>query len=91
MQTSLLLQALPILVGGGGLLSLFMARKERRAAADLNTTNAVEIMQKVYQQFVKDTAIEINLLKEEIKRLRKVVESYKSACSGCPNNKNNGL
>jgi tRNA(Ile2) C34 agmatinyltransferase TiaS len=88
MQTSLLLQALPILVGGGGLLSLFIARKERRAAANLNNTNAVDIMQKVYQQFVKDTAVEINMLKEEIIRLRNVVENYKSVCSGCPNNKN---
>ncbi|KOS08359.1 hypothetical protein AM493_13830 [Flavobacterium akiainvivens] len=73
------------------MLSLLLARKERRAAANLNNTNAVEIMQKVYQQFVKDTSLEINMLKEEIKRLRKVVERYQSACSGCPNNKNNML
>lgn len=88
MQTSFWIQALPILMGGGGFLSLLMARRERRAAANLNNTNAVEIMQKVYSQFVKDTAIEINMLKEEIKRLRKVVESYKATCNGCPNNKN---
>jgi hypothetical protein len=91
METALWLQALPVLLGGGGLVSLFMARRERRAAANLNNTNAVEIMQKVYQQFVKDTALEISMLKEEIKTLRRVVENYKSACSGCPNSKNNPL
>ena len=32
----------------GGLLSLFFARKERKAAAAIKEASAVEIMQKIY-------------------------------------------
>ncbi len=91
METSAWLNALPVLLGAGGVVSLLIARKERKAAANLSNTNAVDIMQKVYRQFVKDTALEINELKEEIKMLRKVVENYRSTCSGCPNNKSRGI
>jgi|GEM_PF-5656996 len=71
--------------GGGGLLSLILAKKERKAAADMKSANALDIMQKVYQQFVNDTAVEIYQLKEEIKILRAVVEGYKATCDNCPN------
>lgn len=91
METSVWINLLPALVGAGGVLSLIMAKRERKAAANLSNANAVDIMQKVYSQFVKDTAVEINELKEEIKMLRKVVESYRSSCQGCPNHKNNLL
>jgi flagellar biosynthesis chaperone FliJ len=91
MDASILLQLFPAVLGGSGIISLMLARKERRAAANLSNTNAVDIMQKVYQQFVKDTALEINQLREEIKRLRTVVENYKNTCQECPNHKNNPL
>lgn len=78
--------------GGGGVLTFILAKRERKAAADMKSANALDIMQKVYQQFVTDTAIEIHQLKEEIKMLRTVVENYKATCENCPNNKirNNG-
>ncbi len=44
-------------------------------------------VQEIYRQFVEDTVVEIGQLKEEIKMLRQVVESYKKKCDGCPNNK----
>lgn len=80
-------------LGGGGLISLLLARKERKSAAQVTEANAIAVMQQVYRQFVSDTASEIGALKEEIKRLRDVVESYRSTCGGCPNNlhkKHNG-
>ena len=73
--------------GGGGLLTFILAKKERKAATDMKSANALDIMQKVYQQFVNDTAIEICQLKEEIKMLRAVVEGYKTTCENCPNKK----
>lgn len=73
------------LLSGGGILTLAIARKERKAAADLTNANAVEIIQKVYQQFVKDTALEIGQLKEEVRMLREVVQKYKDRCDSCPN------
>lgn len=76
------------IIGTGGLVSLFMARKERKAAQNLTAGNALDIMQKVYAQFVKDTEFEIGQMKEEIRMLRKVVEKYKETCDNCPNKKN---
>lgn len=77
---------LSALLGGGGILSLLIARKERKAAASVTEANAIAVMQQVYRQFVSDTAAEIGALKEEIKRLRNAVEGYKASCEGCPNN-----
>jgi hypothetical protein len=76
------------LFSAGGAVSLIFARKERRAAQDIASGNAVDIMQKVYAQFIKDTAVEIGQLKEEVKMLRAVVESYKQTCDNCPNKNN---
>ena len=89
---NILITVMSAVFGGGGILTFILAKRERKAAADMKSANALDIMQKVYQQFVNDTAIEIYQLKEEIKMLRTVVENYKATCENCPNNKirNNG-
>jgi len=74
--------------GGGGLISLILARKERRANIDLTDGNAVKVMQEVYKEFAKDTALEIGQMKEEIRMLREVIKKQQIDCAACVNNPN---
>lgn len=88
----MLIDILPYFVSAGGAAAWLAAWRLRKSAADLSSATALDMMQKVYQQFILDTAVEIGQMKEEIKMLREVVESYKSTCDNCPNKKKaNGL
>lgn len=72
------------LFSAGGVATWVLAWREKKAAANLQSGNALDIMQKVYAQFVSDTALEIGQLKEEVKMLRSIVEEYKKTCDNCP-------
>jgi hypothetical protein len=74
--------------GGGGLISLIVARRERQANIDLTDGNAIKVMQEVYKEFAKDTALEIGQMKEEIKMLREIIKKNQLECAGCVNNPN---
>jgi len=74
--------------GGGGLISLIIARRERQANIDLTDGNAVKVMQEIYKEFAKDTALEIGQMKEEIKMLREVIKKQQTDCAACYNNPN---
>lgn len=77
----LIISIAPWLVSAGTAVGWIAMQKQRSASY-------TKQVQEIYQQFVQDTSMEIGQLKEEIKMLRKVVESYKETCDGCPNNKN---
>jgi len=74
--------------GAGGFMSLMLARKERRANVDLTDGNAIKVMQAVYKEFAKDTALEIGQMKEEIRMLREVIKKQQTDCAACVNNPN---
>lgn len=82
--------------GGGGLIALILARKERKATLkekEANTVlleaNVAKISQGVYQGIITDLKNEIQGLRNEVFMLREIVESYKSKCEGCPMNNSN--
>lgn len=77
-----LLQILPYIFGGGGMLAfIFSYRKEKLSAIDQ--------LQKVYAQFIVDTVAQIGNLKMEIEMLHKIVKNYEQQCRQCKNNENN--
>lgn len=71
--------------GGGGLISIIVARKQARATINLTDGNAVKVMQEVYKEFAKDTAYEIGQMKEEIRMLREILKRHQETCAACPN------
>lgn len=64
---------------------------EKKAEADVYSTwreiNRVTIAEQL--ELIKDMKQEMVEMREEIFMLRKIVESYKATCDGCPNNKKN--
>lgn len=88
-------------LGGGGIISLIIAKKERRAVlrlkeaqADIADANALEKMQSLYSKFMIDYEADrqklnqkISKMEGEIKKLLQINQEQYDNCAGCPNNK----
>lgn len=77
------------LFGATGIVTLLLAKRERRANASLVEANANLEMQKGYAQFVIDTNNIIRDLKIEVKDIKYELQLYKMQCRECSNNKIN--
>lgn len=81
-------QITPYVVSAGGVVAYGLAWQQRKANTNKVNIEISELSQKIYQGIITDLKKEVAELKEEVFMLRKVVESYKEKCEGCPNNKN---
>lgn len=75
------------LFGGTGIVSLILAKRERRATVSVTEANAVQEMQKAYAQMVIDNEEMKKELKEELRLVKEDLKKYIQQCKICPNNK----
>ncbi len=72
---TLIAQAVPYLFGAGGLLAYFQERKKRQVELSKQEAGALKEMQLAYDEFVKDSRENINILRTELKEVRKQLKT----------------
>jgi hypothetical protein len=87
MSLEVLSLILSTVFGSTGIITLFIAKRERKANVSLIEASANLEMQKGYSQFVIDTNNIITELRAEIKQVKVELEMYQKQCRDCLNNK----
>ena len=87
---ALLPQIISYLFGAGGLFSYLKGRKERKVALKNQNANALQAMQKAYDDYVKDHREVVKELKQEIadlkyelKQVKKEFKEYRIEHKNC--------
>lgn len=75
------------LFGTTGIITLYLAKRERKAQASIIEANANVEMQKGYAQFVIDTNNLIAGLKAELQEVKNELKACQKQCKECSSNK----